>query len=202
MSLYVTADPKCNADFGFVIDVSGSVENYWDDQKRFVKKLVEKTGFNISPNGGHAAVTLFSSNAKLMIKFSEDETLSSFETALNALPFWNGITKINLGLEVALDNMFQATNGMRKGVTRNLILISDGQQAGLDFDAWRQKLSKAGIRVIAIGVGNVRERDLKLLVNDDKDLYMAKDFNMLLSDSFINGITLCGGNMRIQIRSI
>merc|ERR1712018_143714 len=29
-------DPRCNADFGFVADVSKSVENHWEDEKTFI----------------------------------------------------------------------------------------------------------------------------------------------------------------------
>ena len=129
-----------------------------------------------------------------MIKFSDHANYSSFEAAVDALPYWGTTTKINLGLKVAIEEMFQESNGMRSGAQRTLFLITDGQQFDIDFDLWREKLNKAGIRIIVIGVGNVK-KDLIHIVNDDADLYLAKDFDMLLSDAFIKSITVCGGKI-------
>ena len=130
-------------------------------------------------------MTTFSNRAELMIKFSDHETFSSFTAALDALPYLGSTTKIDLGLNVALEEMFQESNGMRSDALRNLFLITDGQQTGVDFALWREKFNKAGIRVIVIAVGNSIQRDLIHLVNDDEDLYIADNFDMLLSDSFI-----------------
>ena len=184
-------DPKCNADFGFVADVSASVENHWDDEKNFMAQLVKS--IVLSPQGGRVSVATFSNQAELMIKFSDHQTSSSFEAALDALPYLGSTTKINLGLMVALEEMFQVSNGMRLDALRNLFLITDGQQTGVDFTLWREKFNCAGIRVIVIVIGNVIPRDLIHLVNDDADLYVAEDFDVLLSDSFVKSIPLCAG---------
>ena len=118
------ADPLCNADFGFVMDVSSSVKNHTDDEKLFVKKLLRP--LFISPQGAQVAVTTFANRAKLMIKFSDHATYPSFEAAVDALPYWGTTTKINLGLKVAIEQMFQESNGMRSGALRTLFLITDG----------------------------------------------------------------------------
>merc|ERR1712218_515211 len=44
---------------------------------------------------------------------------------------------------------------------------------------------------MGILVGNVRKDDIRHLVNVDSDLYIAEDFEQLISDSFIRDITLC-----------
>jgi Mg-chelatase subunit ChlD len=181
----------CNQDFGFVIDSSASVKNHWAEQKSFIKKLIEP--IVISPSGGRAAVTTFSNQAALLITFSDHTTTAQFEYALDDLPYWGSTTRINLGLEVALEEMFQENNGMRSDEQQTLFLITDGQQTGVDFDEYRQRFNKAGIRIVVIGVGNVRHRDLRHMVNDIGDLYFAKDFDILLSEPFIKSINLCGG---------
>ena len=130
-----------------------------------------------------------------MIKFSDHATYPSFEAAVDALPYWGSTTKINLGLKVAIEQMFQESNGMRSGALRTLFLITDGQQYDIDFNSWRENLNKAEIRIIVIGVGNVNQRELIHLVNRDEDLYLAKDFDMLLSDSFIKSIRVCDGKI-------
>ena len=86
---------------------------------------------NISPHGARAAVTIFSTEADNLIKFSGEQTSSSFEEKVDHLPYWGSTTRINRGLEVALENMFQEKNGMRPNSTRNLIVMTDGQQASM-----------------------------------------------------------------------
>ena len=77
--------------------------------------------------------------------------------------------------------------------TITIFLITDGQQIEVDYDEFRQRFIKKGIRIVVIGVGNVRHRDLRHMVNDAGDLYFAKDFDILLSEPFIKSINLCGG---------
>ena len=183
---------------GFVMDVSGSVGDHWDDEKTFVKKLAQ--AIKISPEGGHAAVTIFSSavynvhpDAELMIKFSDHTTLNSFEDAVDALPYWKGGTRINKGLDVARKEMFQESNGMRPTAPKTLVLITDGEQKNVDYAAYAKFFHDENIRVIVIGVGNVRQDHLLKLVKVDSDLHVAKDFDALLKDSFIEDITICSG---------
>jgi hypothetical protein len=186
----VNDDPECNADFGFVADVSKSVENHWDDEKRFMKKLIQS--IVISERGGRAAVTTFSNSAELQIKFDDHTSYPTFETALEQLPYVGSTTRIDLGLDVALEEMFQESNGMRSNVHKTMVLITDGQQTRVNYDLFRKKFNEARIRVLVIAVGNFRRRDVRHLVSDDADLYLARDFNILLSDAFINSITFCG----------
>jgi hypothetical protein len=135
--------------------------------------------------------------AELMIKFTDHITSSSFEENVDKLPYWGRTTNIDLGLEVAFEEMFQEYNGMRSNASKTLVLLSDGRDTRVRFDLWREKLNTAGIRVLVIGVGNINKRDLRHMVNDDKDFYIAKDFNDLLSDEFMNSIILCGGKLLI-----
>ena len=111
-------DPRCNADFGFVADVSKSVENHWEDEKTFIKKLIEP--IIISPEGGRASVTTFSNLAELKIKFSDHDNSSDFEASLDSLPYVGSTTKIDGGLEVAFNEMFKESNGMRPDKIQNL----------------------------------------------------------------------------------
>ena len=86
------SDATCNSDVGFVLDSSGSVGNRWNDEKTFVKRIAQ--AINMSLDHGHAAVTVFSNDATLYIKFSDYYTYSdpspavdSFEEAVDNLSF-------------------------------------------------------------------------------------------------------------------
>jgi len=185
-------DPRCYADFGFVVDVSGSVESHWDRERSFIKQLAQFIW--ISPDGGRASVVQFSREAQLMISFANHSSLSGFEIALDGLNHLGGITQIDKGLDVALDQQFQVTNGMRPDVTHTLVLITDGNQTGKKFDyvEYRKKLNDRQIRVLVILVGNVNlNNKIRELVNKPSDIYLAKSYDDLISTEFIHNIMLC-----------
>lgn len=175
------------------MDVSGSVKRHWGRQQSFIKQIVQP--INISPIGGRAAVVQFSDRAELMINFSDQTTLAGFETALDGLHQWGATTRIDLGLEVALNEMFQQSNGMRTAVLHNLVLITDGQQVGVNYESFRKRFNERKIRVIVILVGKARKEDIRHLVNAEADLYVAKNYEELVSSSFIQSITFCGGKL-------
>ena len=181
-------------DVGFVMDASGNAGAHWKAEKTFVKKLAHE--INLSPAWGHASVTISSNNsdehpaAELMIKFSDTTTLSTFEARINELPYYKSGADIEGVLEVALNDMFQKSNGMRLATPKTLVLITDGQQPGVNYPAFGKLFRDANIRVIVIVVGNVNTNDIRNLVDNDSDLHLAKEFDVLTYDSFIKGITL------------
>ena len=184
-----TNKDACLSDVGFIMDMSGSVGENWKDEKKFVKRLVKT--MNISPRGGHAAITAFSSHAELMIKFSDHTTSPGFESAIDALPYWGGDTRIESALKVAHDEMFQKSNGMRSIASKTLVLITDGQQVGIKYSQWATTFRIAQIRRIVVGVGNVSRADLRDLVDFKSDLHIAKSFEELQSADFMRRFLLC-----------
>ena len=129
-----------------------------------------------------------------MINFNNHTSLSGFEAALDGLNHWDGTTRIDLGLEVALNEMFQISNGMRPDVSHTLVLITDANQTGgnIDYKEFRKWLNERKIRVIVILVGNSNAGDIRDLVNKSSDLYVANSFDDLISDDFVNNVALCG----------
>ena len=187
------ADAQCNADFGFVVDVSGSGPSHWDRERSFIKKLVQE--IMISPDGGHASVVQFNNDAQLMIKFDDYTSLSGFNTALDGLNHLDGTTRIDRGLEVALDQMFQVPNGMRLNVPHTLVLITDGNQTGenVNYKDFRRRFNERKIRVLVILIGSNNKNDIRHLVNKASELYIAPDFDALIDDSFVKNVMVCGG---------
>ena len=154
-----------HGDVGFVMDVSGSVKNHWETEEAFVNRVAER--INISPDGGHASVSLFSSegkywsvekgkwaknmnpHAELKIKFSDymvfsnpDAPMNSFEEGVNALPYWGGQTRIDKALEVARKDMFQESNGMRPDAPKTLVFITDGVQTSCYNNLWEKSTTR------------------------------------------------------------
>ena len=172
------------------MDVSGSVENHWEDEKRFVMDLVRK--FDLSPNGAHAAVTTFSSTASLAIKFSAHTTTHDFEVALGNLPSPSGGTEIGKALDVALNEMLQEVNGMRLDSPKVVVLITDGNSGSeVDYAGYRNSFQGAHIKFLVVGVGSVNKNDLLELVETPEDLVMVNDFAALDATNFVEHTTFC-----------
>lgn len=141
-----------------------------------------------------AALVLFSRTAELEIKFSEYTDRNDFNKKVSSLPLLGSTTRIDLALNVAYEQMFNVKNGMRPGVRKVLVLLTDGKQTEM-VDAIRpaaaaQPFHKDGIKVITIGIGiGVDPAELESIVQRPENLYFAKDFNELKTSSFIVGIT-------------
>ena len=147
----------------------------------------------ISKNGVHASVVLFSDNAELEIQFLDD--IDDFVSAVDALDDIGGSTRIDRGLDVAFNKMFQTTNGMRPYGQCNkvVVLMTDGvnSQPFALVDAVK-RFHHAGIKVVVVGIGNkINTTELLSLVKVHSDFYMAQDFDKLASDSFVNSIVVC-----------
>ena len=173
------------------MDASGSVTApNWKVKQSFVEDLASE--INISPSGGHASVTVFSSNAKVMIKFSDYQTNASFKKAVSALKYTRGGTRIDNALEVAYNDMFNSTNGMRPDVPKLLVFMTDGFHygPGFNYTAWGNRFRERQIKVLVVGIGNVDTRNLVKLVESGKDMYHVSNFDAL-DTSFAKDIKLC-----------
>ena len=75
--------------------------------------------------------------------------------------------------------MFKPENGMREDSSKMMILITDGQSSDGQFNSLRQEYQNRKIQLLIVGVGNVNRRSLKKLVADEKDLFIAQNFDDL-----------------------
>ena len=189
----VQCNPANTYDVGFVLDVSGSIGSRdWEVEKTFTKKLARV--IDISPSGGRAGVVLFNSYAYTRIKFNTHNTYTAFAGGVDRLPFTGGGTSITWGLKIALSQLFQASAGMRTNSYKEVVLITDGRDWGsTDYDSIARQYRSRGIKIIIIGVGNVDQRNLRRLVANSKDFYIANNFQQL--DSFAENVgkTICNG---------
>ena len=98
-------------DIGFVLDASGSVEEHYKKEKRFVQQLA--TAFDISKEGSRAGVIQFSDDAELSIPLSAYTDAESFNMAVEKLSYPMYRTRIDLALKMARDELFDPKNGAR-----------------------------------------------------------------------------------------
>ena len=164
------------------MDISESI--YLKREKQVAKQIAGLHDFGV--DGIQAGVVTFDSDASLGIKLSAHSTKSAFETALDQLEpceFTCGIDII-AGLEAAISKMFNSTNGMRADSKKVAVLLTDGQDNAQDteYEKMAKRFQRKDIRLKVVGVGEVSEDHLKLLVSHDNDYVYARDFKQLLKE--------------------
>ncbi len=180
------------ADVGFIVDSSGSLRSEYGKEKSFVKSVAKK--FDISATGSHVGVVLFSDNAEVRVKFSEKNDAALFNETVDQLPLFGRTTRIDKALQVAHSTLFRPENGMRIDVPQVLIVLTDGAQTNaIDAVPPSQAIApfhESGVKVVVVGVGSGVKRDeLNSMVRSEDDLYLAKNFDQLISGDFIDNIT-------------
>ena len=122
-----------------------------------------------------------------------------------------GSTKIIKALDDSLNKMFQNSKGMREYVEQVAVLITDGRDAGEDTNevteghpeylSYRQKYTEMAenfkqrkIKVVAIGVGEVNDEFLNILVQSPQYFIKADTFDILLNNlTDLIGDIICKG---------
>ena len=183
LAFVLVEPPPCDApaDVAFIIDSSGSIGrgNYLKE-KAFVKAIAKS--FGVAPGQSRAAMVLYSNAASVQARFGQYASLAEFESAVDQLPYERGRTRIDKALDLAASDVFPEA---RPGVARIALLITDGKQTeASDAKGLREAsapLRKAGVRVMALGVGSGVDADqLRLITETDEDVLLADDFDNLL----------------------
>ena len=195
MFVFSTVPPCDNiADIGFVVDSSGSLRRSFGKEKDFVKILAD--GFGISRDGSRAGIVTFSYNAVLTAKMSDHQNMKDFRASVDKIPYMGYTTRIDKALKVARDELFVKSNGARAGVPKILFILTDGSQTK-DKDAVNpagiaaEMREKLGVVIFVIGIGrNVVPLELNEIAGGiPSRMFLAKDFNELLSSVFVAGIS-------------
>ena len=204
----------CKGDIGFLIDGSGSIvggtgipntgihEYRWNLIQDFILVLAKTIG--ISESGTRMAVVVFSFDAKLEIQFSDHQNYDSFEKAVLAINNPAASTNTLRGFEVALNEMFNESTGMRADqIPKNLIYLTDGQCASMAFDCRKEKFEEYGnrfrerkIRKIGIGIGGFinYEAESEIISFVGKQNFIKEDnFYTIMTEKFRTNLAICDG---------
>lgn len=175
------------ADYAFLIDASGSMlPSEFDILKTFVKRVIDF--LQIGPNQTHVGVIEYSKGASLQLNFSRSFDKREIKSFVEQVPHTAGITRIDLALKVASEQLFTLQEGMRDGSRKVMIILTDGNQAGFDLVPDQTPLEDAiqpfkdlGVKIIAIGIGSVDREQLATLATDPNDILQPKNFQELLT---------------------
>ncbi|XP_078377848.1 cuticlin-6-like [Oculina patagonica] len=183
-------------DVAFIIDSSGSIgaTNY-QYQKNFVKAVAKS--FGVAPGKSRAAMVLFGTSAAVQARFGQYTTMEEFGRAVDALPYdESGSTRIDKALDVAATEIFPEA---RADVPKIAVLITDGVQTqtadAKGLKEASEPLPRAGVHVLAVGIGSgVDTNQLRLVTESDDDVMVASDFQDLLLK--VDNITSRASNLK------
>ena len=166
-------------DIGFMLDESGSVQpKDWKNTGKFTKVVAKAA--SIQKDLGQASIITFSTSSQLKIRFDAYQDYDAFARAVDNLSQSRGGTNILDALNRGLNEMFQTTNGMREKSEKIAVLITDGEDSH-NYKEVGKKYQERNIKLLVVGVGKVDKGKLKELVTEEKDFFVADDFDQLLN---------------------
>ena len=99
-------------DIAFIIDSSGSIgRRNWVQVKRFVKSLVSK--LDVSNSATRVAAIAFSTDPEVVMRFNDDQGTDEVNRGFDGMRHQRGYTFTDKALELADNDLFQTSNGMR-----------------------------------------------------------------------------------------
>ena len=186
---------KTKVDVGFVLDSSGSLRNDYGKEKDFLKSLAAT--FGISDDGGRAGVVTFSYYTEHSIKLNDHTDLSSFNDAVDNIALMGSTTRIDKALRLTQKEMFTLANGHRPGVSKLLVVLTDGSQtqdAGAeDPGDVADEIRKSGINILTVGIGKgVNKTELAHISGGADKVFSAASFDQLISSQFLDVVNNAG----------
>lgn len=144
-------------DLLFLIDGSGSIAAYWEDELDFVKEVIRY--YNIGPNQTRVGAIVYSDSSTVSFNFEQHTTLRSVDTAVGVLTHPGGATQTHLALNDAKTMFTSPVFGARvndPAIPKVCLLITDGAASStLATSNSASVLRNEGVSIFAIGAGSV-----------------------------------------------
>ena len=149
------------------------------------KALLKAIGreFDVSMYGSHVGIILYNNDVEVISRFNNKTTLKLFENIVDNLPLKGGRIRLDRALRLAASDVFTKENGMRdeENVPKIMFILTDGTQSRkCDEEALElaiAPLRNEGVYIVAIGVGEADESELRPLVKSPRDLFVGGDFD-------------------------
>lgn len=173
--------PSCvfAADIAFLLDSSDNI-NVKDFEKQKSLVISVARTFGISQNASRAAVVLYSDTASVRFRFGDSSSTATFVNAVRKMPHEKGGSRLDKAFEVAIRDVFPSG---RVGIPKIAFVVASGKQTSdaKTLDVASEPLRKAGVKLVALGVGTeVSAQDLRSVVEDDEDVWQADSYDQLI----------------------
>ncbi|CAH3032611.1 unnamed protein product, partial [Porites lobata] len=173
-------------DVGVIIDSSNSIKPYdYAKARRFLQSLARR--LQVSEAGSHMALILYSWEAHTyhrLFKFTDTQNINNLLQKIGKLPHIRGGTRTDRALELAAEDFFgwQET-GDRPDVPNVLLVLTDGNtnEGSKPFSQVLTPLEAAGVRRIAIGIGNeINKGELVQIAGNQQDVIQVNSYGDLI----------------------
>ncbi|XP_048581312.1 uncharacterized protein LOC5512067 isoform X7 [Nematostella vectensis] len=189
-SITLVANEACKCDvvldLAFIIDSSGSIgRSNWELIRNFTRLII--ANFKVQEGNTHVAAVTYSSGAKVEFTFDTlrgpERTLEKYGEIIQKMRWQRGYTYIDKGLLLANRDIFTEKAGMRPGVPKAAIVLTDGYQTTdrgpfIPMAEASRPLKDKGVHIYAIGIGTRLNRDelRDISSHPEKDVFVASSF--------------------------
>ena len=124
----------------------------------------------------------YSDSASVHFQLGDSSSTREFETAVHKMPHKKGPARIEKAFEVAVTDVLPYG---RKGIPQIAFVVTNGKhasKAGVKaLDVASAQLRRAGMKVLALGVGKkIDSRELSLMVDDEELVLRANSYDELI----------------------
>ncbi|XP_051255377.1 collagen alpha-6(VI) chain [Dicentrarchus labrax] len=177
-----TTKPVCKkekADMVFLLDYSSSINQLSNDNHEIMKNFTRDVvnSFEVSKEYVHVGVAQFSVHTRREFYLNEYFSREDVSAQIKKLEYEGGNTHIGQALN-EVKEYFYTSKGSRSGISKNLILITDGDSQD-DVEDAGQYIRDLGVEVFAIGVGDVHDLELLQITGTPERLFNVRNFNEL-----------------------
>lgn len=167
----------CNqTDLVFLLDYSSSIDQ---DQHtimlNFTASVVDN--FNVSKEFAHVGLAQFSDDPKHEFHLNTYNDKTKMIEHIRNMNYKGGNTYLGEALDYIRD-YFHESNGGRRDVPKNLVLITDGNSKD-DVEDAAEALRKMGITIFAIAVGDVYYLQLLQVTGTPEKVFNVENFDSL-----------------------
>lgn len=195
--IWSNSDPVCRAcktsisDIIFVVDGSWSVgDQNFKKVKDFLKALV--LPFQVGWDNTRFGVVQYSDDPRTEFLLTDHLTLNEVMSAIDAIPYKGGNTNTGRAVTFSLYNALSLSSGARPFVRKTALILTDGRSQDEVGNPARE-MKNAGIRVVAVGVGDADIDELKLMASPphDSTVYHVKDYDSIKQIQTLLAAKLC-----------
>jgi len=123
-----------NADYSFLVDTSGSIlQPEFVKLKQFIKGVVDY--LSIGPALTHVGLIEYSRSAKMQFSFTSSYDKEEIKKLVDNVPHTAGITRIDLALKVAAEELFTEEGGRRES-SRKVKYVTSCQISIINYRTW------------------------------------------------------------------
>ncbi|XP_011617196.2 collagen alpha-1(XIV) chain-like isoform X1 [Takifugu rubripes] len=138
------------ADLVFLVDGSWSIGD--DNFLKIIRFLSSTVGAldQIGPDGTQVAIVQFSDDPRTEFKLNSYSDKERLLEAVSSISYKGGNTKTGRAIQHVKDNIFTEEGGVRKGVPKVLLVLTDGRSQD-DVNKVSKEMQREGYIVFAIG---------------------------------------------------